>query len=70
MTGNVTQTGGGETWFMPLPVEFTFSGKRNATGTVFAKGTKAPFIIKLPSRPEKVEFDPYLWIMSKRTTSN
>ncbi len=67
ISGEVTQTGAGESWIMPLPVEFKFAGKKTATGIVVANGTKAPFRLKLPMRPEKIELDPYHWVLSEKT---
>jgi hypothetical protein len=67
VTGNILQEGVPETFFMPLPVVFTFGSDRFATGTVHAYGPKTPFQIKLPSRPAKAELDPYRWVLSEKT---
>jgi hypothetical protein len=67
LSGNVSQTGVPDTWFMPLPLVLRFGSDRWAVGTVHAIGPKTPFEIKLPSRPEKVELDPLHWILSAKT---
>jgi hypothetical protein len=70
VSGTVTQENAGEKWFMPLPVVFHFPGNKLAYGTVAAYGPSAPFKIKLPSAPEKVELDPDKWVLSDKTTTS
>ncbi|HSS18485.1 MAG TPA: M1 family aminopeptidase [Pyrinomonadaceae bacterium] len=68
-TGNVSQTNAGENWFMVLPVALTFGGKQVTYTTVVADGPTAPFSIKLPSRPSRVELDPQHWVLSEKTST-
>jgi hypothetical protein len=68
LTGNVVQEGAPVEWFMVLPVGLTFGGK-TAFSTVAADGPKAPFSIKLPSRPSKVDLDPDRWVLSENTST-
>ncbi len=67
VSGNVLQEGVPETFFMPLPLVFTFGAERYANGTVHAYGPKTPFQIKLPQRPSKVELDAHRWVLSDKT---
>jgi hypothetical protein len=46
-----------------------FSGGKEANGTIYALGPNTPFKIKLASRPEKVELDQNLWILSSKTST-
>ncbi|HZE68754.1 MAG TPA: M1 family aminopeptidase [Pyrinomonadaceae bacterium] len=68
MTGFVSQENVPPDWFMVLPVAMTFNGKKVYT-TVNAFGPKAPFALKLPMRPSKVELDPDHWVLSERTST-
>lgn len=58
-----------ENWFMPLPLVIHFPGGKTALGTVAARGGQTPINIRLPQRPEKVELDPDLWILSEKTST-
>ena len=69
MTGTVTQENVPPNWFMVLPVVISFGGKQEARGTVHARGPSAPFQIKLPARPTKVQLDPHHWIISENTST-
>ena len=69
MTGNIIQENAPANWFMVLPVAMTFGSKQVAYTTVNAEGAKAPFAIRLPSRPSKVELDPQRWILSEKTST-
>lgn len=69
MTGTITQENAPSNWFMVLPVALTFGGKQVAYTTVVADGASAPFGIRLPSRPGKVELDPQHWILSEKTST-
>jgi hypothetical protein len=69
MTGNVIQQNAPDNWFMILPVALTFGGNQTAHTTVNAEGPKAPFAIRLPARPSKVELDPQHWILSEKTST-
>lgn len=68
-TGHVIQENAPENFFMPLPVSIKFGGNKEANGTVAALGPKTPFKIKLPMRPQKVELDPYNWVLSEKTST-
>lgn len=69
MTGNVIQENAPNNWFMVLPVALTFGGKQVVFTTVNADGPKAPFAMRLPTRPSKVELDPQRWILSEKTST-
>lgn len=69
LSGNVLQTGAPADWFMPLPLIISFGGDKVAQGTVAAYGPKAPFKLKLPSKPQKVELDPRRWVLSEKTST-
>jgi len=69
MTGTITQENAPENWMMPIPVLISFGGKQEASGTVLAHGPTAPFSIRLPTRPQKVELDPHHWILSDKTST-
>ncbi len=70
MTGNVVQDGAPSDWFMVLPVGLSFGGgKPTVFTTVVADGPKAPFSIKLPTRPTKVDLDPDRWVLSENTST-
>ena len=66
-SGNVTQEGVDDQWFMPLPIVFSADGNRTASGTIHALGPKTPFQIKLPFKPNKAELDPNRWVLSEKT---
>ena len=68
MTGTVTQDHTPGNWLMVLPVALTFGGNVAYT-TVIADGPSAPFALKLPARPSKVELDPQRWILSDNTST-
>jgi aminopeptidase N len=59
-----------EHWFMPLPLLLHLPGGKIARGTVAALGVKTVVKISLPARPEKVELDPELWVLSDKTTAS
>jgi hypothetical protein len=69
VSGDVLQEGVPENWVMPLPLVFNFGENKWASGTVLAYGPKAPFQIKLPARPKKVELDPAHWVLSEKTSA-
>jgi peptidase M1-like protein len=69
LTGTVTQEGAPNDWFMVLPVGLSFGGKQTVFTTVAADGPKAPFSIRLPTRPTKVDLDPDRWILSENTSA-
>ncbi len=56
-----------ENWFMPLPLVIYFSKDQVGRGTVHAYGRETRLQIPLPRRPEKVELDPELWVLSEKT---
>ncbi len=69
VSGNVIQENVPEKFAMPLPLLMKFGGNKEATGTVVALGPKAPFKIKVPSRPQKIELDPNKWVLSEKTST-
>jgi peptidase M1-like protein len=58
-----------ETWFTPLPLVIRYPGGKSGFGTVAVQGEQTPINIKLPARPERVELDPDLWILSDKTST-
>jgi hypothetical protein len=48
---------------------FQFGGDRVARGTVLAQGPQQPINITLPMRPESVELDPEMWVLSEKTST-
>jgi len=67
LSGKVLQENAGQDWFMPLPVVFKFPGDQKGQHFVYANGPETPFEIPLPMKPDKVELDPDLWILSEKT---
>jgi hypothetical protein len=67
--GTLTQEGAPEDWFMPIPLVFKFGGDKIARGTVMALGARQSVNIMLPARPESVELDPEMWILSDKTVT-
>jgi Peptidase family M1 domain len=57
-----------EKWFMPLPLIIHFDGGGVAHTTVAALGSQTPVAMKLPKRPDKVELDPEMWVLSEKTS--
>ena len=57
-----------EIWFMPLPLRIQLPGDQVANITIAAQGEHTPVAVRLPQRPEKVELDPDMWILSDKTT--
>ncbi|MBV9925815.1 MAG: hypothetical protein JOZ96_12425 [Acidobacteria bacterium] len=70
LSGQVFQENVPENWAMPLPLLINFGGDKHAVATVLAYGPKAPFEIKLPMRPKKVELDPTHWVLSEKTSTD
>lgn len=70
LVGTIFQDGvpDSEQWFMPLPLVIHLPGGKMARGTIAAYGAKAPVKVKLPQKPEKVELDPDLWVLSDKTS--
>jgi len=70
LVGAVFQDGvpDSDRWFMPLPLVIHLPGGKMARGTIAAYGAKAPVKVNLPQKPEKVELDPDLWVLSDKTS--
>jgi hypothetical protein len=69
LSGTIYQDNAGPNWFMPLPVVCKFPGKQVGRLTVYANGPQTPFKMALPAKPDSIELDPDLWIMSEKTTT-
>jgi hypothetical protein len=69
VSGNIYQENVPENWVMPLPLVFSFGENKWGSATVLAYGPKAPFEIRLPVRPKKIELDPLHWILSDKTST-
>jgi hypothetical protein len=67
--GTLHQENAPDDWVMPLPLVFRFGGDRVARGSVLAMGSKQPVNITLPMRPESVELDPEMWVLSEKTST-
>lgn len=59
-----------ERWFMPLPLSITFSKGTGGIVPIAVQGKESPVQIKLPGRPQKVELDPGLWVLSEKTSTS
>ncbi len=57
-----------ETWFTPIPLVIRYPGGKFAHGTIAVQGERTPINLKLPMRPDKIELDPDLWILSDKTS--
>ena len=69
LSGTINQQNAPPNWVMVLPVQFSFSGKQKAMGTVLVQGASSPFQIRLPMRPNKVELDPDRWILAEKVST-
>lgn len=67
--GTISQENAPEDWIMPLPLLIRLGGDKVARGTVLARGPQQPVNIVLPVRPESVELDPEMWILSDKTST-
>lgn len=68
LKGTLYQENAPDNWFMPLPLMFKFGGK-SARGAVHAFGPETAVTIKLPARPDSVELDPEMWVLSAKTST-
>jgi hypothetical protein len=70
LKGTLMQEGIPDTdqWFMPLPLVITLSKGNKGVVPIAVLGKETPFKVKLPSRPQKVELDPELWVLSDHTS--
>jgi hypothetical protein len=71
LSGNLLQDGvpDSEQWFMPLPLTVTLSKGSQGIIPVAVRGKESPIKVRLPSRPQKIELDPQLWILSEKTSA-
>jgi len=58
-----------EHWFMPVPLVVTLAKGHEGMVPIAVQGKETPFKIRLPARPQKVELDPGLWVLSERTST-
>jgi hypothetical protein len=72
MKGTLAQEGipDAERWFMPLPLAITMSKGTTGIVPVAVQGKESPFRVRLPGRPQKVELDPALWVLSEKTSTS
>ena len=70
LKGTLTQEGipDSDQWFMPLPLVITLSKGSKGIVPIAVLGKETPFKIKLPARPQKIELDPDLWVLSDHTS--
>jgi hypothetical protein len=59
-----------ERWFMPLPLSVTLSKGTKGIVPIAVQGKESPIRVKLPGRPQKVELDPGLWVLSEKTSAS
>jgi aminopeptidase N len=67
--GTLFQDNAPPEWVMPIPLVFKFSGDRVARGSVLAQGPQQPININLPMKPDSVELDPDMWVLSEKTST-
>jgi hypothetical protein len=58
-----------EHWFMPMPLMITFSKGNSGVAPVAVEGKESPVRIKLHARPQKIELDSGLWVLSEKTST-
>jgi len=70
LKGTLVQEGipDSDQWFMPLPLVITMAKGSKGVVDIAVMGKETPFKIKLPSRPQKIELDPELWVLSDHTS--
>ncbi len=70
LKGTLFQEGlpGNEKWFMPIPLVMTYGKDKVARGTIAVLGEETPVNVKVPMMPDKVELDPYLMVLSAKTS--
>jgi hypothetical protein len=54
---------------MPLPLMVTLGKGKQAVIPLAVHGKESPLKMKLPSRPQKLELDPQLWVLSEKTST-
>ena len=59
-----------ERWFMPMPLSITMSKGKVGVAAIAVVGKDSPVRVKLPGRPQKVELDPELWVLSEKTSTS
>lgn len=59
-----------ERWFMPMPLEITMSKGTMGIVPIAAQGKESTVRVRLPGRPQKVELDPALWVLSEKTSTS
>lgn len=70
LNGMLEQSGVPEGWFMPLPLVLKYGKDKFARGLVAAYGPKATVNIKIPGKPDDVQLDPELWVLSEKTVTH
>ncbi len=68
LIGTLYQKDAPEDWFMLLPLEFQFPGKRSARAVIHAYGPETAVKLRLPERPRDVKLDPDMWVLSDKTS--
>ncbi|MGB7217198.1 MAG: M1 family aminopeptidase [Vicinamibacterales bacterium] len=67
--GTIVQEGAPEYWTMPVPVVFKFAGGKTEHATILARGPRQPVSLTLSARPQSVELDPDMWVLSEKTSA-
>ncbi len=67
--GFIYQDNAPENWVTILPLVMKMGKDQVAKGPVAAQGPKTPISIRLPARPQDVQLDPDLWILSEKTSA-
>ena len=72
LSGTLEQNGIPDTerWFMPMPLMVTLSKGKVAVVPIAVEGKQTPIRIKIPARPQKIELDPIMWVLSEKTSAN
>ena len=63
------QDNASDDWLMPIPLVLKFAGGRIERRTVLARGARRDVVLMLVERPESVELDPDLWVLSEKTST-
>ena len=69
INGTLFQDNAPDDWAMPLPLVLKFAGGKTEHRTLLARGPKQPVTLMLSQRPESVELDPDLWVLSEKTST-
>ena len=69
LAGTIKQDNVPQDFMMVLPVILSFDANQEYRTTVRATGPSSTFELRLPSKPRKIELDPFSWVLSEKTTT-